>query len=37
LGGSEAAAIPQISGTPAGVNADADAELESLKKTMDNL
>jgi phage shock protein A len=37
LGGSAAAATPQITGTPAGVNADADAELESLKKQMDNL
>ena len=37
LGGSAAATTPQITGTPAGVNADADAELESLKKQMDNL
>jgi phage shock protein A len=37
LGGSAPAATPQIAGTPAGVNADADADLEALKKQMDNL
>ena len=37
LGGSAPAKTPEIAGTSAGVNPEADAELENLNKTMDNL